>query len=165
MPTNNPYRLGELSKFYWIINNDYDTTQPEATILADPTWEEMCIVSATKNAAVTTVQIKDRCTARRIKSSYGRTELSLSISFNQFRLTPAQKRAIDAVIQNQHTISVLLLTDERTNDETFGIVGNFILESADEEQPEEGNNTESYTLKESALSLFDAAPVYGAAFV
>lgn len=164
MPTANPYRLGELSKLYWIPNSDFDHDDGDGVVLDDGAWQELCIVSATKNQAITTRQIKDRCSAKKIKSAYGRSEISISVTLNSFRLTAAQRKALENVIANQQQVSILMLTDERTNTETYGIVGTFIIESHDEEQPEEGNNTETITLKESALALHDARAIYGSAF-
>lgn len=164
MPTTNPERLGELSKLYLIIDNNYDLSALDSAILIDAAWEEYCVISLTLNEAVALRQVKDRCTGARTKSSYGRSEATLSFSLNQFRLTEAQKIALDAVISGKQIVSALVLTDAIDNDETFGIVGNFIIESRDQEQPEEGNNTEAYSLKESALSDGDMRPIYGSAY-
>lgn len=165
MATNNPYRLGELSKLYVVIDDDIDTTQTDTAILALADWDELCLVSATKNMAVTTRQIKDRCSAKKIKSAYGRSEISINITLNSFRMTATQRKELYLAIENHKQVAVLMLTDDKSNDQTYGIVGNFIIESADEEQPEEGNNTESFVLKESAISEYDARAIYGSAFV
>lgn len=161
---DNPERLGELSKLYLIINNNYDLSTLDATILADVDWEEYCVISLTMNDAVALRQVKDRCTGSRTKSSYGRVETSISFSLNQFRLTEAQKIALDGVIAGKQIVSALILTGAIDDADVFGVIGNFIVESRDQEQPEEGNNTESYSLKESVLSDGDMRPIYGASF-
>lgn len=161
---DNPERLGELSKLYLIIDNNYDLSALDTAILADADWEEFCCISLTINEAVALRQVKDRCTGNRTKSSYGRVEAAFNFTLNQFRLTEAQKIALDGVISGKQIVSALILTGAIDDADVFGIIGNFVVESRDQEQPEEGNNTEAYALKEAVLSDGDMRPVYGANF-
>lgn len=149
----NPDKIGEFSKFYYQLI-DYDTTQDEATILADTNWIEFCIKNLDISKQFQEHTFNDRCNPDIESVAPGRAQVSLSFELNELRHNVADVRAFKAAVDDREQFAILALNDERTEVEAVGIVGNFVITQFDETQPEEGANTESYTAKPAARSAF-----------
>lgn len=170
MPTLNPDKLGELSKFYYQITNynhgDAASPVPDATILADTTWKEFCIKNLSRSATKEMREVMDRCNPFLKTYSPGRSDKGLSFELNQFRWSQniADLKAFHAAVEAGSVFAVLALNDEREQTDAWGIIGNWVIEENSTEEPEDGHNTESYTLKPAALSVVNPAVrwIYGA---
>lgn len=165
MPTKNPDKLGEKSKFYYQIIETFDLDQTDALILANASWNEFCIKNLSKTASRDMREIMDRCNPDLKTYSPGRGDKGLSYELNQFRWDLTELRAYNEAIEAGNIFAILALNDERAQTEAWGWVGNFVIEESSVEEPEDGLNTESYTLKPAARSVSNPAVrwIYGSA--
>ena len=165
MGTLNPDKLGEFSKFYYQITN-YDLSDSDANILTvDASWNEFCIKNLSKTATKEMREVMDRCNPDLKTYSPGRGDKGLSFELNQFRWDLADLKAFHIAVENGDIIAVLALNDEKDQTDVWGWVGNWVIEESGGEEPEDGHNTESYTLKPAANSMVNPAVrwIYGSA--
>lgn len=166
MGTLNPDKMGELSKFYWQIpagDQGLDLSQTDAALLSDANWGEFCIRNLSKSATKDMREIMDRCNPTLKTYSPGRGDKSLSFELNQFRWDLTDLKTYHAAIENGDVFSVLALNDDKDETEAWGWIGNYVIEEFGGEEPEDGLNTESYSLKPAARSLSNPAVrwIYG----
>ena len=162
MGTLNPDKLGELSKFYWDVQN-YDHSVADSVVLAETFWTPFCIKNLSRTATKEMREVMDRCNPSLKTYSPGRGDKGLSFELNQFRWDLADLKTYHAAIEAGSVIAVLALNDDLAQTEAWGWVGNWVIEESGAEEPEDGHNTESYTLKPAAVSVVNPAVrwVYG----
>jgi hypothetical protein len=166
MATLNPDKLGELSKFYWQIpagNQGLDLSGSDSTLLADANWDVFCIKNLSRSATRDMREIMDRCNPTLKTYSPGRRDKGLSFELNQFRWDITDLKSFHVAIEEGQVFSVLALNDERGQTDTWGWIGNFVVEEFSGEEPEDGLNTESFSMKPAARSLTNPAVrwIYG----
>ena len=160
----NPDKLSEFAKIYYQIT-DYDVTGDDATILADASWEELCVISVSPSANVNSYDIKDRCVERTAGVAPGREEYKFDMTMNLFRQNPNfALKAWNTAMDNGDIVSFLILNSTVADTETWGVVGNFLRIDESEDQPEEGLITVNYTFGCAARSQYTPLKrrIYGA---
>ena len=156
----NPDHLGEYSKLYYQIT-DYDITDSgvgtveDSAILADGSWIELCVVDVNVTRARDLREVIDRCVGDEKEYTGGKRETSVSVNINELRLTPEIIKGWQAISDTSAIIALLILNDDRTETEAYGLVGNFLVEQDDDTQPAEGNNTNALTYRPAARSAYD----------
>jgi hypothetical protein len=146
---------GEFSKFYYQIG-DYDTTQSDATILADSNWIEMCIIDLSATDTHATNEINDRCSPTFKVFTAGKRDFSLAVNINEIRHDEADVQAWYDNLDSADIFAILALNDARTETTAYGIVGNFLPSDANYTQPQEGDNAEAITFKPAARSDYQS---------
>ena len=115
MPTRNPDKTGELSKFYWAIANT-DLEQADAALLALASLQEFCIKNLDRSRTFNTREVMDRCNPDEIAYSIGRADTSLSFELNQFRWPLDDLRAFNVAIEEKEVFTCLLYTSPSPRD-------------------------------------------------
>lgn len=158
----NPDHLGEYSKLYY-QTSDYDVTATDATILADASWVELCVVDVGITRARTLREVVDRCVGDDKEYTGGKRDTGITVNLNELRLTDTAVRAWQALSDQSNIVALLVLNDSRTEAAAWGLVGNFLIEQDDDTQPSEGNNTNALTFKPAARSVYSpkVKRVYG----
>ena len=157
MTNSNPDHLGEYSKLYY-QETDFDLTDADAVVLADAGWIYLCVVDVAVTRARTLREVVDRCVGDDKEYTGGKRDTGVSINTNELRLTPDMIRAWQALSDNSDIVALLVLNGDRldaNSTETYGFVGNFLIEQDDDNQPSEGNNVNSLSFKPAARSAYD----------
>lgn len=158
--TVNPNYIGEFNVFYYQDLDSADgidlTQSDEDILITDTSWIELCIVDLDVPLNFAEHLFNDRCAAEEEQIAPGRKASSMTFNLNQLRIALADRKAWDALYDSRKVISVLALTEGRSVTTTFGFVGNMQASAATWNQPQEGPNTENYTLRPSARGLKDA---------
>lgn len=159
MPTRNPNKTGELSKFYYMIaNTDFGTDNTtDAALLNLGTWKEFCIKNLDRSSTRDMREIMDRCNPTLKTYSPGRSDKSMSFELNQFRWPLEDLQPFHVAVEAASIFTILALNDEREQTEAWGWIGNFQIEENSGTEPEDGLNTESFSLKPASLSVTNPA--------
>lgn len=161
----NTDRLSEFAKLYYQIG-DYDLTAADATILADASWKEMCIISLSPNSNINSYEVKDRCVGDIVGQTPGRESFTFDISMYMFRQDQFNTlKAWHQAMDERKIIAFMALNDDRTNTDAWGFIGNFIRIDESQEEPEEGLIQVNYTFGPAARSAYSPLKrrIYGAA--
>lgn len=159
MTHSNSDFLGEYSKLYYQAI-DFDITDPtvtDAAILADLGWTYVCAVDVSVTRARTLREVVDRCVGEEKEYSGGKRDTSITINMNELRYDSTTIANWHALSDNTSIVALLVLNGDRldaNSTETWGFVGNFIIEQDDDSQPSEGNNTNTLTYKPAAGSAY-----------
>lgn len=160
----NPDRLSEFAKLYYQIG-DYDITDPDATILADAGWKEMCIISLSPSSNINSYEVKDRCVGEIVGNTPGRESFTFDLSMYMFRQDQfSTLKSWHTAMDSRSIVSFMALNDDRTATDVWGFIGNFIRIDESQDEPEEGLIQLNYTFGPAARSAFSPLKrrIYGA---
>ena len=100
-------------------------------------------------------EIQDRCAPTETVYSAGRTDRELTFELYEFRWRDklADLKAFHDAIANRSIVAVLALNDAKDQTEAWGTIGNYLIGENSSEEPEDGENSESYSLRPAADSV------------
>lgn len=159
----NPNLVGNLAAFYWQVKGDgYQTgsdtgTPDEATILADESWSDLCLVDLTYSKARTLNQVVDRCSGDQAEYTAGRMDWTVTANLNTFRIADVDIVAWNNLADVGQIVPLLILDSERDDPEVRGYVGNFLIETDATTQPSEGQITQAITFRPAAIPIADSS--------
>lgn len=159
-PINNPDIRGEGKRVYYQVG-EYDTTQTEATILADGNWIQLCQVEVNETNSRELEATEDACSGDEIGYTAGRRESGFTLTLNEFRLTNASVRAFDDLAENFGIVAFMVLDSDRDDPGTRGRVLNGLVGQNDKNGPQKGVATRSLEIKPAARTEFRSVRVYG----
>lgn len=160
-PVNNPDIRGEDKRVYY-QTAEYDTTQADATILADAAWVQLCQVEVNETNTRELEATEDACSGDEIGYTAGRSERGFAVTLNEFRLTNASVRAFDALAESKNITAIMVLDSDRDDPGTRGRVMNCLIGQNDKTGPQKGVATRSIEFKPAARTTFRSRLVYGA---
>ncbi len=166
----NPDKIGEFDVFYYQIQVPLSTgvdfgvaqeTDPVLGLAYNATggtpleqgWKELCLVNLDNTDSYEEIMFNDRCSPDIETVAPGRRSFSLSFELNQLRISDDEVYGWYTAVDGRQMFSVMALTSEATDTKTYGFVGNFIITSADQTQPQSGANTDSYTMRPAARAV------------
>ena len=149
---NNPDRSGERSALYFMIGN-LDLTNDDISIINNANWIPFCVKSVDRSRTFNSREVMDRCNPEEIGYSIGRSDTGLSFELNQFRWSLGGLVAFNNAVSQRLVVTVLSLNGQREDSDSWGWVGNFHISEQSATEPEDGLNTESYSLVPSAQGI------------
>jgi len=161
-PVRNPDIRGEGKRVYYQVG-EYDTTQAEATILADANWIQLCQVEVNETNSRELEATEDACSGDEIGYTAGRRESGFTLTLNEFRLTNASIREFDDFAENVGIVAFMVLDSDRDDPGTRGRVLNGLIGQNDKNGPQKGVATRSIEIKPAARTEFRSVRVYGSA--
>ena len=161
-PINNPDIRGEGKRVYYQVG-EYDTTQDEATILADPAWIQLCQVEVNETNSRDLEATEDACSGDEMGYTAGRIERGFTVTLNEFRLLNSSVRTFDDLAESTGIIAVMVLDSDRDDAGTRGRVMNSLVGQNDKAGPQKGLGTRSLEFKPAARTTFRSVRVYGSA--
>ena len=161
-PVNNPDIRGEGKRVYYQVG-EYDTTQTEATILADANWIQLCQVEINETNSRELEATEDACSGDEIGYTAGRIDRGFTLSLNEFRLLNSSVRAFDDFAESVGIVAFMVLDSDLNDPGTRGRVLNGLIGQNDKNGPQKGAATRSLEIKPAARTEFRSARVYGSA--